>query len=103
MSRSFPQADCTGQQAVCKTATFSAPTVEIDCSGNRSCQGISFDENVVKKITLTCGPNIMDNKVDDNFVCTDIEIPEDIDCVCTSTPPVTDGGNTDCPPGCDEE
>ena len=88
---------------MCKTATFSAPTVEIDCSGNRSCQGISFDEKVVATIKLTCGPNIMDNKEDDNFVCTDIEIPEDIDCVCTSTPPVTDGGNTDCPPGCDEE
>ena len=54
-------------------------------------------------LALALLAHIMDNKVDDNFVCTDIEIPEDIDCVCTSTPPVTPGGNTDCPPGCDEE
>ena len=91
---------------MCKGATFSAPTVEIDCTGNRSCQGISFDEKVVATIKLTCGPNIMDNKVDENFVCTDIEIPDEADCTCISTEvtdPWNDKADTSCPCACTPE
>ena len=107
MSRSFPQADCTGQQGVCNGATFSAPTVTIDCSGNNSCKNIEFDEEVVKTISLTCGPfgPGPNEKYDDNNVCGGIEIPQgdDVTCICVSTPPESLDGNTDCPPGCDEE
>ena len=91
---------------LCKGATFSAPTVEIDCTGNRSCQGISFDKDVVATIKLTCGPNIMDNKVDENFVCTDIEIPDEADCMCISTEvtdPWNDKADTSCPCACTPE
>ena len=106
MSRSFPQADCTGQQGVCNGATFSAPTVTIDCSGNNSCKNIEFDEDVVKTINLKCGPfgpgpngNYFDNNVCGGMII----IPSYATCICVSTPPESLDGNTDCPPGCDEE
>ena len=62
---------------MCNGATFSAPTVIIDCSGNNSCKNIEFDEDVVKTINLTCGPfgPGPNEKYDDNNVCGGIEIP----------------------------
>ena len=88
---------------MCNGATFSAPTVTIDCSGNRACQNIEFDEDVVKKITLTCGPfgPGPNGKIDDNEVCGGmIIIPNDATCTCTQIPALTENGDTSCPPGC---
>ena len=43
-------------------------------------------------------------KYDDNNVCGGmIIIPSYATCICVSTPPESSDGNTDCPPGCDEE
>ena len=92
---------------MCNGATFSAPTVTIDCSGNNSCKNIKFDEEVVKLITLTCGPFVgPGGNIKDNNVCGGIEIPfgqGDVLCKCESFPAVTPGGNTDCPNDCEEE
>ena len=84
----------------------SAPTVTIDCSGNNSCKNIEFDEDVVKTINLKCGPfgpgpngNYFDNNVCGGMII----IPSYATCICVSTPPESLDGNTDCPPGCDEE
>ena len=48
----------------------------------------------------------MDNKVDENFVCTDIEIPDEADCTCISTEvtdPWNDKADTSCPCACTPE
>ena len=90
---------------MCNGATFSAPTVTIDCKGNRSCQDISFDKDVVETITLTCGPfgPGPEGKIDENFVCKDMKIPEEAECTCISIAVIDEENpkaDTSCPSGC---
>ena len=86
MSRSFPQADCTGQQGLCNGATFAAPKVKLACGGNNGCKDVAIKE--VTEVELSCGPFVGSGmNIKDNNVCKDLAINimgGEYSCTCTS-------------------